>query len=406
MQILLAPEGTEGDLRPILALAIALKNRSHDVTACVPPDFLEYFSRYRITAFPMSIPIKDFLSLHSKAMMGKTATVMIPMVRQFRQLVHDQFTTIEQHCASADLIIGAGLQFAAGTVAEKYSRPYFHVAHVPVIAPSGQYPPPITSQMNLPQFANRMLWLLYRTFLNQLLLKSVNSFRRASSLPHATDMSSFYLKNMILAMDKEIITWPSDIDPLPAQTSYPQLTDSQKLPDDLNRFLLSGEAPVYIGFGSMTDSSPQATLKTLLEAVQLANVRAVISRGWAGIATTERTNQNVFFTAHVPHLQLLPFVKCAVHHGGAGTMHSCCHSGVPQVIIPHMLDQYFWGNRIHQLGLGPKPINRKSLTAIKLAEAITIATTSPLFQLRAKQMSESIKNNNGTDKIINLITAN
>lgn len=405
MRILLTPEGTEGDLRPILALAVALKNHSHDVTACVPPDFVEYFRKYEITAFPMSIPIKDFLSLHSKAMMGKTATVMIPMVKQFRQIVQDQFTTVDQFARSTDLIIGAGLQFAASSIAEKYSKPYFHIAHVPLIAPSGYYPPPITSLMNLPRFANRMLWILYRTLLNQLLLKSVNSFRRASDLPHATDMSSFYLRNMILAMDKEVITWPSDIDPLPAQSSYLQLTDQQTLSDDLNRFLHSGDAPVYIGFGSMTDSSPHSTLNLILEAVQLANVRAVISSGWAGIAATDRTNNNVFFTTHVPHLQLLPLVKCAVHHGGAGTMHSCCHSGIPQVIIPHMLDQYFWGNRIHHLGLGPKPINRKSLTAKKLAEAITIATTSTKMQLCAKKMSESIKNNNGTDEIIKMITS-
>jgi sterol 3beta-glucosyltransferase len=71
-----------------------------------------------------------------------------------------------------------------------------------------------------------------------------------------------------------------------------------------------------------------------------------------------------------------------------------------------MLDQYFWGNRIHHLGLGPKPIKRKSLTARKLAEAITIATTSPIIQQCAKKMSESIKNNNGTDEIIKMITAN
>jgi UDP:flavonoid glycosyltransferase YjiC (YdhE family) len=405
MRILLAPEGTEGDLRPILALAIALKNHSHDVVTCVPPDFLEYFGKYGITAFPMSIPVKDFLSLNSNAMMGKTATVMIPMIRQFRQIVQDQFDTVEQHGRSADLIIGAGLQFAASSVAEKYSIPYIHIAHAPVIAPSGHYPPPITSKMNLPQFVNRQLWFLYRTLLNKLLLGSVNAFRATSNLSPIADMSLFYLHNMMLAMDKEIITWPTDIAPVPRQSSYLQLIEQQKLPDDLNQFLHSGDAPVYIGFGSMTDSSPQTTLTMILEAVQMANVRAVISSGWAGIATTDRTNKNVFFTAHIPHLQLLPFVKCAVHHGGAGTMHTCCHCGIPQAIIPHMLDQYFWGNRIHRLGLGPKPINRKSLTARHLAEAITTATTSQLMQQCAKKMAESIKNNSGTDEIIKLITA-
>jgi UDP:flavonoid glycosyltransferase YjiC (YdhE family) len=405
MRILLAPEGTEGDLRPILALAIALKNRSHDILTCVPPDFLEYFRKYGITAFPMSIPVKDFLSLHSSTMMGKTATVMIPMIRQFRQIVQDQFNTVDQYGRSVDLIIGAGLQFAASSVSERYSIPYFHIAHVPVIAPSGHYPPAITSRMNLPRFANRLLWLLYRTLLNQLLLRSINTFRGTCNLSPATDISSFFLHNMILAMDKEIVTWPSDIAPVPRQSSYLQLIEQQKLPDDLNLFLHSGDAPVYIGFGSMTDSSPQTTLKIILEAVQNANVRAVISSGWAGISATDRTIKNVFFTTHVPHLQLLPFVKCAVHHGGAGTMHCCCHCGIPQVIIPHMLDQYFWGNRVHRLGLGPKPINRKSLTAKKLAEAITIATTSPLLQRCAKKMSESIRNNAGTDEIINLITA-
>jgi UDP:flavonoid glycosyltransferase YjiC (YdhE family) len=43
---------------------------------------------------------------------------------------------------------------------------------------------------------------------------------------------------------------------------------------------------------------------------------------------------------------------------------------VPQVVVPHVGDQRYWADRLHQLGVAPKPIDVRDLDAARLADAI------------------------------------
>jgi vancomycin aglycone glucosyltransferase len=45
-------------------------------------------------------------------------------------------------------------------------------------------------------------------------------------------------------------------------------------------------------------------------------------------------------------------VAAVVHHGGAGTTTAAAQSGAPQVIVPIIYDQYYWAERIVELGIG------------------------------------------------------
>jgi len=61
------------------------------------------------------------------------------------------------------------------------------------------------------------------------------------------------------------------------------------------------------------------------------------------------------------HARLFPRLDLVVHHGGAGTTAAALRAGVPQLIVPHILDQFFHGRRIAELGLGPKPAKKRAL---------------------------------------------
>ncbi|KAG8794578.1 hypothetical protein FRC12_023594 [Ceratobasidium sp. 428] len=54
-------------------------------------------------------------------------------------------------------------------------------------------------------------------------------------------------------------------------------------PQDLERFLAAGEAPIYVGFGSIVLDDPQQITKSVLAAIKLCGVRVVISPGWGGL---------------------------------------------------------------------------------------------------------------------------
>ncbi|KAF3435186.1 hypothetical protein FNV43_RR22273 [Rhamnella rubrinervis] len=57
------------------------------------------------------------------------------------------------------------------------------------------------------------------------------------------------------------------------------------------------------------------------------------------------------------------FTRCAaaVHHGGSGTTAAALHAGIPQVVCPFMLDQFYWAERMFWLGVAPEPIKRNNL---------------------------------------------
>jgi UDP:flavonoid glycosyltransferase YjiC (YdhE family) len=94
----------------------------------------------------------------------------------------------------------------------------------------------------------------------------------------------------------------------------------------------------------------------------------------------------------------LPRMAAVVHHGGAGSS----RSGVPTIITPFAADQPAWGQRVYTLGVGPKPIPFKKLTAEGLAAAIREAVTNPEIQKRARELGQCIQAEDGPGRTIEL----
>lgn len=174
-------------------------------------------------------------------------------------------------------------------------------------------------------------------------------------------------------------------------------------PADLSAFLAAGDPPVYIGFGSMPDSKPQATTRLFVEAVQQAGKRAVILKGWAGMGAADLPD-SVHLLNYAPHNWLFPQMATVVHHGGSGTTASGFRAGVPTIIVPHNADQPFWGRRAAELGVGTAPIARGKLTADKLAAAIVEATTNRTMQAKAAALGEQIAPEDGVGAAVKVIS--
>jgi UDP:flavonoid glycosyltransferase YjiC (YdhE family) len=94
-----------------------------------------------------------------------------------------------------------------------------------------------------------------------------------------------------------------------------------------------------------------------------------------------------------------------VHHGGAGTTATAAISGVPQVDVPHILDQYYWGERIRRSGLGPPPVRRSKLTAAKLGKAIQTCTEKRTYGQKARLVGQQIRRENGVEQTMQAILA-
>jgi UDP:flavonoid glycosyltransferase YjiC (YdhE family) len=71
--------------------------------------------------------------------------------------------------------------------------------------------------------------------------------------------------------------------------------------------------------------------------------------------------------------------------------------------VPFVFDQFYWGKRISSLGVGPKPIPHKALTADRLIAALDIALNDSQMRMRAIKLGEKIREEQGVIEAINLV---
>lgn len=168
--------------------------------------------------------------------------------------------------------------------------------------------------------------------------------------------------------------WGSEIDV--AGFVFLDLASSFKPPPALTKFLDAGEPPIYIGFGSIVVDDANRFTEMIFEAVKLAGVRALVSKGWGGLGKDSLDiPENVFMLDNIPHDWLFPRVRACVIHGGAGTTAIALKLAKPTMIVPFFGDQHFWGAMVGSAGAGPEPVPYKDLTAEKLAEGIKFCLT-------------------------------
>ncbi|KAK8151631.1 hypothetical protein BC567DRAFT_300161 [Phyllosticta citribraziliensis] len=168
-------------------------------------------------------------------------------------------------------------------------------------------------------------------------------------------------------------------------------------PSDLEDFLRAGPPPVYIGFGSIVIDEPARMTALLLEAVHMAGVRAIISRGWSKLGGANKPN--VFWLGDCPHEWLFQHVSAVVHHGGAGTTACGLLNGKPTTIVPFFGDQPFWGDMVAAAGAGPSPIPHRQLDSRILAEAITYCLT-PEASDAAQGIAAKMRAENGVENAV------
>jgi UDP:flavonoid glycosyltransferase YjiC (YdhE family) len=174
-------------------------------------------------------------------------------------------------------------------------------------------------------------------------------------------------------------------------------------PDNLRKFIEAGSPPVFIGFGSMPVRNRTHTTAIILEALKESGLRGVLHSGWARIGNDDLPD-HVFKIDYAPYGWLFPQMAAVVHHGGSGTTAFGLRAGVPSIIVPFLLDQFFWGERIFNLGVGPKLIPHQKLSIAKLAEALTIATTDTAMGQRAAVLGEKIRIEDGIKKTLEIVS--
>jgi UDP:flavonoid glycosyltransferase YjiC (YdhE family) len=172
-------------------------------------------------------------------------------------------------------------------------------------------------------------------------------------------------------------------------------------PAELERFIGAGPPPVFIGFGSMPVRDPARITALVVEAVRRCGQRAVLHAGWAGLGGA--LPPGIFPIQYAPYGWLFSRMAAVVHHGGSGTTGFGFWSGVPSLVVPFGFDQFYWGQRAAELGVGPQPVPFRNLTAARLATAIKAAVSDESMRTRAAALGQKLRAENGVQRAVELI---
>ena len=353
MHVLLSTIGSRGDVQPLVALALQLRGLGQEARLCVPPDFRDWISGLGIPVTPIGPELRKATAS------SPPATPAMPSPERRRQLaeatVATQFETIAAAAQGCDIIVAAtALQVAARSVAEVMGIPYVFAAYCPTVLPSPHHAPPplpLPGQAPAPATAdNRELWARNAERFNDTFGTALNSRRASVGLAPVSDVRGhMFTDRPWLAADPTLAPWPDPADEAVFQTGAWILPDERPLSPELERFLETGEPPVYFGFGSMR--APQGLGRVMVQAARALGPRVILSRGWTDLPLVD-DEPDCLAIDEVNLQALFRRVAAVVHHGGAGTTTAAALAGAPQVVIPQIYDQHYWAQRIHHLGIG------------------------------------------------------
>ncbi len=283
MRVLLSTYDSRGGVEPLVALAVRLRALGAEVRVCAPPDCAERLAEVGVPLVPAGEPVRPLVH-------GATPPSEADVPRLIAELIAAWFDKVAAAAEGCDALVATGLMPAAAgarSVAEKLGIHSVHVSYCPIFLPSPHHPPHPLPGRPLPPGVtdNRVLNDLDARSYNAVYGPALNTHRVANGLPPVDDVRAHILTgHPWLAADPVLAPWPEPADLDVVQTGAWILPDERPLPAELEAFLDAGPPPVYAGFGSMR--APKDFARVAIEAVRAQGRRALLARGWAGLALT------------------------------------------------------------------------------------------------------------------------
>jgi sterol 3beta-glucosyltransferase len=417
MKIVITTVGTRGDLQPYIALGLGLKNAGYEVQIVSAKNEEAFVRNYGLDFFALDVDIQKIMESGEVKEMAKGNNPLkfiighLKSSKGLKELMVRTQADIWKACTNADLVIfhpGMPIGFFW---AKEHRKKAILATPFPVVA-TKNYPsilfyalPKFGSFYNLltHYIFDKVFWALAKSPIKQFWKKNINTKINFSISPIKQQSNNGQLilngySHHLFPQPKE---WKKNI-----HTTGSWLIESEPdfvPPIELNKFINSGEPPIYIGFGSMKDfDNFSKTLEIILEALNITKQRAVVGLGWTKNNYKEELPDNIYLIENVPHTWLFPKMKMVIHHGGAGTTATGLRAGKPTIIIPHNADQPAWGQKIFELGVGSKPIKKTKLTAQRLADAIKFSQTQNIIE-NAELLGQKLSAENGVLAAVEII---
>ena len=413
MNLSILTAGSRGDVQPYIALGQALQNAGHTVRIATFANFKTLVESSGLEHFPVRGDVVQVSRSHigREAMSPDNPLKVIVSFNQLKRLVGDLQQDFYSACAGADAVIyhpGAAIGYF---IAQEKQIPSI-LATPYAFTPTSDYPSLLFYHMpRLGKAYNTLTHRIQAQIFWSTASQAIADYWKGQ-FGHLPSHFGSPFSRPTTQRDPTIISYSQHVFPRPSGwpehvhiTGYWFLEEEAgwQAPQGLLDFLQAGKPPVYVGFGSVGDATlAEQKTRLVVDALKQSGQRGVLASGWNAMTKIGDLPDTIYMIESAPHSWLFPRMAAVVHHGGAGTTAAGFRAGVPSIILPFGNDQFAWGLRAFELGVGPRPVSQKRLTAEALSGAIT-AALKPQVLAAANALGEKIRQERGVETAVEVI---
>lgn len=360
LQAIVIGLGSAGDVHPNVGLALALRERGHQVLLVAPSVFGSLAERTGLEFAGVLTDDEYYATIRDPNLWHPYLSFSVVARRLIVPALRPVYEIIAKRMQPGRTVVAAsGIAFGARVAHEKLGVPLATVHLQPLMLRSVITPgcfgfPDVLAHLPRPL---RKLYLraVDRFIVDPLLSGETNALRAELGLPPVRRLFNGWINSPQLVIGF-FTDWfappPPDWPPHVVLAGFP-LWDEGALRDpspDLEEFLAAGEPPIVFTAGS-----------AMMQAKRFFQVSAEVCRasGRRGLFLTQFPEQlpaplprGVRHFDYVPFSAVLPRAAAFVHHGGIGTTAQALAAGVPQLVVPLAHDQPDNALRIRRLGAG------------------------------------------------------
>ncbi|KAK3314286.1 hypothetical protein B0H66DRAFT_483027 [Apodospora peruviana] len=420
MKITCLTIGSRGDVQPYIALCKRLLEEGHKPRIATHGEFKEWIEGHGIE---FALVDGDPSELMRICIQNGTFTwaFLKEANSKFRGWLDELLASAWTACQGSDLLIESPSAMAGIHIAEALGIPYFRAFTMPWTRTRAYPHAFIMPGQKMGGAYNYVTYVMFDNVFWKAMAHQVNRWRNnLLGLPN-TNLEKMQVNKVpfLYNFSPYVVPPPLDYSDWIRVTGYWFLDEGgdkwqppKELTDFIDKARKDDKKLVYVGFGSIIVPDPVKMTQEVIDAILKADVRCILSKGWSDRREPGTTSDDeeqvpepvlppeILQIKSAPHDWLFKQIDAAAHHGGSGTTGASLRAGIPTIIRPFFGDQFFFGTRVEDLGVG---ICLKKWGANSFARALWEATHSERMIVKAKVLGEQIRSENGVDAAIECI---
>jgi len=360
LQVIVIGLGSAGDVHPNVGLALALRQRGHEVLLVAPSVFRSLGERAGVRFVALLSDDEYLAAIRDPNLWHPSRSFSVVARRLILPTLRPVYEIIEKHWQPGRMVVAApGFAFGARIAQEKLGVPLATVHLQPIMFRSAIQPgcfgfPDILGHLPFPL---RRLYLRAadQFLIDPLVADETNCFRLELGLPPVRRFFNGWVHSPQLAIGlfpswfaPPAPDWPSNV----ALTGFPLWDESglRNPSPELAEFLAAGPPPIVFTAGSAMVQAGHF-FQVSAEACRKTQCRALFLTQFPEQLPMPLPNEARHYD-YVPFSTVLPQAALLVHHGGIGTTAQAIAAGIPQLVVPSTHDQPDNAVRVRRLGVG------------------------------------------------------